>query len=268
MKNLVLLIPGNPSVPGIYDPFLNEVVAQLKLNGEIHARVLPHLGQCNSRIVKKRVITVRDVIDDHKTTIRNLIKHHAPDKIFLIGHSLGSAVTIGLYDDFSHLIDEFLVLCPFLGPSDNNKGYLKLFRNPISRMGMKGITYTGLKNKKISHEIFRRWLGETPFTEHIPREISKPYYIKNFFSLVSTYFDEFEELKIKDRVKRMSAHHSFFLFAPNDYWVPEETMGLIPPEIPKKKCEDISHDFCLRKEQFTLVANSLSEHLNPKHGVL
>lgn len=261
MKSLVLLIPGNPSVPGIYEPFLNEVLHRLNLEGEVVSKVLPHLGQCNERLIKRRTITVSDVIDDHKKKITNLLKYHAPDKVYLIGHSLGSAVTISLYDDFSTVIDEFMVLCPFMGPSDNNKGYLKLFKNPVSRLGMKGITYTGLKNERISHEIFRRWLGETPFTEHIPREIKKPYYVKNFFSLVSTYFEEFEKLQVRERVKLMKPEHSFFVFAPNDYWVPDETINILPQSIPRKKCEDISHDFCLRHEEYTVVAQTLKDHL-------
>lgn len=261
---MVLLIPGNPSVPGIYDPFLNDVINRLNLKGEVVAKVLPHLGQCNERLIKRRKITVRDVVDDHKKNMRELIYFHSPDRIFLIGHSLGSAVTISLYDDFSHIIDEFLVLCPFMGPSENNKGYLKLFKNPVSRLGMKGITYTGLKNKKVSHEIFRRWLGETPFTEHIPAEISKPYYIKNFFSLVSTYFEEFEELKVKERVQRMKGDQSFFLFAPNDYWVPEETISVLPSDVPHRKLENISHDFCLREQEYAIVATTLKDHLSQK----
>ena len=264
MKTLVLLIPGNPSVPGIYDPFLSDVVNRLELTGEVISKVLLHLGQCNKRIVKRRKITVRDVIDDHKLRIRELITLYSPDKIVLIGHSLGSAVTISLYENFSHIIDEFLVLCPFLGPSKNNEGYLKLFKNPISRLGMKGITYTGLKNKKVSHEIFRRWLGETPFTEHIPAEISKPYYVKNFFSLVSTYFEEFEELQVRERVKKMKGDHSFFLFAPNDYWVPDETIDALPSDVPRKRLSEISHDFCLRKQEYSIVSSTLSEHLNAK----
>jgi pimeloyl-ACP methyl ester carboxylesterase len=264
MKNLVLLIPGNPSVPGIYDPFLNEAVTQFNLHGEVVAKVLPHLGQCNERLIKRRKITVRDVIDDHKKNIRALISTHAPDRIILVGHSLGSAVTISLYDDLGHVIDEFFVLCPFMGPSENNKGYLRLFKNPISRMGMKGITYTGLKNERISHEIFRRWLGETPFTKHIPREISKPFYIKNFFSLVSTYFEEFEELQVTERVKRMKGDHSFFIFAPNDYWVPEETIRILPSEIPHKRLDNISHDFCLRQQEYKVVAAELGNHLSQK----
>jgi len=71
MKNLILLIPGNPSVPGIYDPFLNQVVTDLKLKGETVHKVLPHLGQCNQVVVNYKRITVRDVIEDHRKTIKN-----------------------------------------------------------------------------------------------------------------------------------------------------------------------------------------------------
>lgn len=261
MKNLVLLIPGNPSVPGVYDPFLDQVAEDLNLKGQTLHKVLPHLGQCNQVLVKKKKITVRDVIEDHRKTIRNLLSTHEPERVIIIGHSLGSAVTISLYEEFSPVVEKFFILCPFLGPSANNKGYLKLFENPISRLGMIGITHTGLKNEKVSHFIFKRWLGETPFTQHIPREIKKPLYLKNFFSLVSTYFDEFEELDILTKVKAMDLSKSFFIFAPDDYWVPEEAINELPDNMPYIKCSGISHDFCLRESQYRVVSKTLAQHL-------
>lgn len=259
--NLILLIPGNPSVPGIYDPFLEQVVSDLKLEGETIHRVLPHLGQCNRNVKNYKKITVRDVIDDHRKTIKNLIATYEPKKIILIGHSLGSSVTISLYEELSSTVDQFFILCPFLGPSKNNKGYLKLFRNPVSRLGMKGITYACLKNDKVSHLFFEKWLGKTPFTRHIPKEISKPFYVKNFFSLVSTYMEEFQELDLKSKVKAMDKSKTFFLFAPNDYWVPEEAIQVLPEQMPFAKCSGISHDFCLRESQYKEVSLAMAQHL-------
>lgn len=259
--NLTLLIPGNPSVPGIYDPFLQQVVSDLKLEGETIHRVLPHLGQCNRNVKNYKKITVRDVIDDHRKTIKNLIATYEPKKIILIGHSLGSSVTISLYEELSTTVDQFFILCPFLGPSKNNKGYLKLFRNPVSRLGMKGITYACLKNDKVSHLFFEKWLGKTPFTRHIPKEISKPFYVKNFFSLVSTYMEEFQELDLKSKVRVMDKSKTFFLFAPNDYWVPEEAIQVLPKEMPYKKCSDISHDFCLRESQYKKVSTEMAIYM-------
>ncbi len=260
-KSLVLLIPGNPSVPGIYDPFLNQVIEDLNLHGEVVSKVLPHLGQCNQRSMKFKNVRVQDVIADHKKTIKILVEENRPQRVILIGHSLGSAVTICLYRDLSNIVDKFIIVCPFLGPSPNNEKYLKLFQNPITRLGMKGITYSGLKIHKISHQVFKTWLGENPFNEHIPREIRKPYYIKNFFSLVSNYFTDFEELNLKERVKEMDPKKSFFIFAPNDYWVPEETVHHLPESSYFFQCPDINHDFCLRKEQYQSVSKAITSHL-------
>lgn len=260
-KAAILLIPGNPSVPGIYDPFLESVVKDLQWPGEVYSRVLPHLGQCNRQRVKRRNIRVHDVIEDHKSTINKILAEEVPDKVFLVGHSLGSAITIELYQDLKDQIDQFLVLCPFLGPSENNKGYLKLFENPISRMGMKGITYTALKSQRLSVEIFKRWLGDNPFNHHIPKEISKPLYIKNFFSLVSNYFEDFEDLGTRQKVGLMDPEKSFFLLAPNDYWVPPETVNFLPQGSKVIHCEDVPHDFCLKDSHYKIVSQKVSEHL-------
>ena len=261
-KNLVLLIPGNPSVPGIYDPFLQQVVADLKLEGSTISKVLPHLGQCNEKRSKHQKVSVLDVVEDHRKTVINLIRKHSPEKVILVGHSLGSAVTISLYRDLENVVDQFVILCPFLGPSKNNERYLKMFKNPITRYGMIGITHTGLANKRVARRIFRKWLGENPFNEHIPQEIKKPYYLHHFFSLVSHYFSDFEELNVKQRVSQMNPAKSFFLFAPDDYWVPEESLDFIPKDSRFLQCEGINHDFCLRDDQYKIVSKAITGHLS------
>lgn len=258
MKNLILLIPGNPSVPGIYDPFLNNLVSELSLHGETKSLVLPHLGQCNERTVKRKKIRVQDVIEDHRKKIAGLISTFKPERTILIGHSLGSAVTIDLYRDFESSVDQFLILCPFLGPSKNNVGYLKMFRHPITRLGMKSITYSTLKSQRVSREVFKRWLGENPFNDHIPNEIRKPRYLKNFFSLVANYIEDFEELNLKSRFRQMSPDKVSFYFAPKDYWVPREIVDLIPNHLPKYTCQGIQHDFCLSEQQYSLLCREIA----------
>ena len=259
-KTLILLIPGNPSVPGVYDPFLEQVVLDLKPQGEVISKVLPHLGQCNERNIKLKSVSVMDVVNDHRKTITNLFKKHSPQQTILIGHSLGSAVTICLSEDLEHMIDQFIILCPFLGPSPNNVGYLKLFENPITRFGMIGITHTGLANSKISKRIFKRWLGDNPFNELIPREIKKPFYLRHFFSLVSNYFSDFDKLKIREKVAKMNPEKTYFIFAPNDYWVPDDSTKYLHQKSKYTRCVEISHDFCLKEHQYKLVSKEISSY--------
>ena len=156
MKELVILIPGNPSVPGIYNDFLDQIKEQLNTSVESVFEILPHLGQCNSKVVKRRKVSVFDVIEDHKNSIYRLIATHKADRVVLIGHSLGSAVLIYLHEEFKELVDQFIVVCPFTGPAANNKKYLRLFKNPISRLGMINLTRTLLINPKVSEIAFHR----------------------------------------------------------------------------------------------------------------
>jgi pimeloyl-ACP methyl ester carboxylesterase len=260
MSELVILIPGNPSVPGIYEHFIKQVVTDLKKGKEVTYKILSHLGQCNNRITIRNNITVHDVINDHRDQILKLIKKYSPEKIILIGHSLGSSVTIFLYQELSSIIDEFIVLCPFIGPSENNVKYLKMFKNPVIRFGMKNLSHTILLNKKISHAFFKKWLGDNPFNEHIPKEIKKPYYIKNFFSLASNYINDFEELDIQERMLRMKPQKTLFVFASNDFWVPEEIMNQLSKSSNLYLCKDIQHDFCLSKEQYQTVSTIIKNH--------
>ncbi|TNF00455.1 MAG: alpha/beta fold hydrolase [Deltaproteobacteria bacterium] len=260
MKNLVILIPGNPSVPGIYDPFIQQVVQELKVEGEKKWEILPHLGQCNTRRVRYKKVTLHDVIDDHKRKINELIVKHKADKVFLMGHSLGSAVTITLFEEFNTKIDHFVILCPFVGPSKKNIPFLHLFKNPVSRMGMKNLSHAILLNDKISQHFFETWLGTNPHNEHIAKEIKKPYYIDHFFKLVSSYFDSFEALNVRERMKEIDGKKTLFVFAPDDFWVPQETLDLLPNHSTYHVCESISHDFCLSEAQYKEVARVIGRH--------
>lgn len=264
MKELIILIPGNPSVPGIYEHFIQQVAKDMAQDKEVHYEILHHLGQCNQKIIIRKNISVHDVIDDHRESILKLVKEHAPDKVILIGHSLGSAITISLHHELSDIVMEFVVLCPFTGPSDNNLPYLKMFRNPVTRFGMKNLSHSILLNQKVSELFFRQWLGDNPFNQLIPKEIKKPYYIKNFFSLVSNYIEDFEELKVHEKMKNMNPDNSFFLFAPNDYWVPDHIKEHLPENSTHHFCENIKHDFCLVEEQYKTVSKIVTDHLLDK----
>jgi pimeloyl-ACP methyl ester carboxylesterase len=257
--HLVLLIPGNPSVPGIYDPFLDETVKQLDLKGSIHSKVLPHFGQCNTKEIKQK-ITIFDVINDHRNTVEQLIETYAPQNIILIGHSLGSGVTVELYQTFHQKINHFILLCPFLAPAPRNKNYLKKFKNPITRFAIKTGSHGILLNQKLAESFFKKWLGPNPFNAHIPKEIRKPYYIKNFFSLVSGYIDFFDQLELKKKMKQMDPDRCFFYFVEDDFWVPQDFQNFIPLDSRIIVHEGISHDFCLKKQEYNQVAKEIKNY--------
>lgn len=255
MKKLIIFIPGNPSVPGIYDDFIKDITKQLSLSKNSIVKILPHLGQCNSREIRLKRINVFDVIEDHRKSIDQLIKQEKADQVILMGHSLGSAVSIYLHNELQHEIDQFIILCPFTGPSKNNQHFLRKFKNPISRIGMINLTKVLLVNQKVSQLAFRKWLGDNPYNEHIANQIKQRNYLKNFFTLVSTYLNDFEKLEIKKHLTQMDSDKSFFVFVPNDYWVPDEVKNFVPAKAQSIICNDVQHDFCLFKPQYEKVAS-------------
>ena len=76
----------------------------------------------------------------------------------------------------------------------------------------------------------------------------------NFFTLLSTYVNDFNELNIKEKLSSMNPEKSFFIFAPNDYWVPQEVMNHLPENSKFHVCKNISHDFCLYEDQYKEVS--------------
>jgi predicted alpha/beta hydrolase family esterase len=259
MKTLVLFLPGNPSVPGVYVPFLEKLkshfIESVNDGEEIHYEVLHHLGQCNIEMKKYKQVSLHDVIEDHKKTIERKLKEYNAQQVFLISHSLGSAVSLMLHESFKAEIKRFIILCPFLGPSEKNASYLKLFKNPISRSSLMYASYMILSNNKISQRFFKKWLGDNELNTQIISEIKKPGYIKNFFSLVSGYFESFDQLEIRKSLDNVDKSKTYFIFAKEDFWVPKEAVSCLPEGVKKDILEDISHDFCLFEDEYTKVAN-------------
>jgi len=261
MKSLFILIPGNPSVPGVYAPFMRQLTNDLNLSGEVETEILYHLGQCNTKIGKLSKISLSEVIADHKKSITNLIQLHKANKVYLISHSLGSAVSISLNEHLKDKIDKFFILCPFMGPSKVNMNYLKIFKNPISRYGLALGSKAILSNKEVSRRFFTRWLGDNELNDVIISEIKKSNFINHFFILVSGYFKDFEHLNIKEAVKKLDPNKTFFIFAKEDFWVPIEYTKLLPESSKFKVLDDISHDFCLFGSQCKKVSEVISKEI-------
>jgi pimeloyl-ACP methyl ester carboxylesterase len=265
VDNLILFIPGNPSIPGIYDPFLDELKNQLQAeigdSQTIHYEVLYHLGQLNSEHKKLGRINLQDVIEDHKSTIKDLLLRHKANKVFLVSHSLGSAISISLRDHFKSDIDRFMLLCPFLGPRGKNASFLRVFKNPIVRNSLLLGSHIILSNQKASDLFFDKWLGGNELNSLIIREVKKPHYLKNFFSLVANYFESFSQLNIRESLSLFDSSKSYFIFAKKDFWVPIETISLIPKDSKRDILENLSHDFCLVKSEFTELVKFLVKDL-------
>jgi pimeloyl-ACP methyl ester carboxylesterase len=261
MKELIITLPGNPSIPGLYDDFISSVIKELPSCEQRISTTLSHLGQCNSKRYKRRKITVLDVIEDHKNSILDLIDFHKADNVIIIGHSLGCAITFALYKDLGQKVNQFIMLCPFIGPTQGNTNFLRVFQNPITRKGIKSLTHILLFNKNVSKKIITKLLGENPLNERITREIKKPLYLRNFLTLLSNYLKDFKKLNIAEDLKEMDPKKAFFLFVPNDYWVPDEVVKLLPTNAQYTICDKAEHDFCLYEEQYKVVANIIGQFI-------
>lgn len=259
LKKLIILIPGNPSVPGIYDPFMNQLVNEISLNHQTRHYVLSHLGQDEDEQNRFAKINVRQVIQKHRRTIENILKKEQPDEFILIGHSLGSAITICLSEHFKNEVSQFYLLCPFLGPSRHNKDFLKVIQNPFTQTSLNLFSKLLLKNKKTGAIFIDRLTNRSKLNSLIYKQIKRPSYIPNFLNLVSSYIDEFKEIDTRAHLEKMDPKKTFFLFAPNDYWVPDNTFHLVPPKAKFRRCMDINHDFCLDEKQYKIVSRIISE---------
>jgi predicted alpha/beta hydrolase family esterase len=262
MKTLCILIPGNPSVPGLYDHFLDHLTQNLKGHGQVVGKVLLHLGQCNQIIKKYQKISLENNIIHHRVQIQKLIRDHSPDRLVLMGHSLGSAMLVSLFEEFKHQTHHFVLLCPFIGTNLTTQNFLKKFKSPIQRSLYKNGSKVILINKTFSEYFFKKWLGHNPHNKLIIQQIKKSYYIDNFFTLLADYHDNFSRLNSIKKIYNFPKDKTLIVLAENDFWVPKEIMQIIQKNFTPIIESELKHDFCLEELQYTIVTKHILNLLN------
>ncbi len=258
MDYLLIFLPGNPSVPEIYDDFLFEIVDGHK---NIEVKTLNHLGQSRETVSLKRKIDLSDVISHHKKNIREILEKNKNHKIVLVGHSLGCTIGIEIYKEFQLRIEKVIMICPFLGPSLNNDKFLKAFERKVSRNAIFALMAGVLINKRVGSLFFRIWLGKNKKNAHILKNVRKQNFIANFVSLLSSYRKEFSSLDIESKIDLLEKKKTHFIFAKEDFWVPAEVEKKLSLKFNCEVIDGISHDFCLSSEETKKIATRVKRYL-------
>lgn len=256
---LILMMPGNPSPPGVYQPFLTFLKKSIEAEsyGKVEFLEFPHLGQCNLTESKYESITLNDVIQDHALNIKKTIEEKRPTEIYWIAHSLGNAITLCLYEEFKPIINKFIFICPFLNPEGNNKTFLKFFKNSITRNVYLNTVKLMLKNHYLSQLLIKTWLGNSELNDHLLQEVKKTHYLDNLFKLLSNYIDDFSNIDLLSDLNQVCPEKSHFIFAEKDFWVPLKFIDYLPQNASYCVYSNIDHDFCLYREDYEFVANEI-----------
>lgn len=258
MKELLIFVAGNPSIPGIYEWFLDEFQEE---NREI--LVLNHYGQCFESNYKKRKVSVDQVIEIHRKKINNKLNQNNYSKVIIIAHSLGAMMVSQFYSEFTHKISKVILVCPFFGPTKNNIKPLILLQNPLINKFLYYTAFNLFRFKKIREFVFDKKLKLGEKSNIIKAYVSQKTYLHNLLSLLSNYISYFEKVNINTSLAKLDYQKVCYVFAQKDYWAPIEWASKLNPKS-KILYSDFSHDFCLNKKEAELVASFCKDLFSTK----
>lgn len=258
MHRLLILLPGNPAIPGIYNTFT--AACRARLPG-LETTVLAHCGQSDESSAVESEHCLEQVLAEHKKNILELITEQRPQRVYLVGHSLGTAIAVALYEVLAPHIDRLVLICPFLQPRGRNRLLLRLLSNDCFNRGFRsalrgllGLEHAGLY---LLRDRFK--LGAN--AELVLNALIRDHFLDNFIGLTSDYLRFFGRHRPLEALDRLPLQHTLFISAPCDFWVPDALLDDLPPGIRHRRLPDIEHGFCLHPTQCRAVAEASAAFL-------
>ncbi|RLO04747.1 hypothetical protein DYB28_001995 [Aphanomyces astaci] len=109
-KRLVLLVPGNPGVPGFYEPFMQRLHALGGRDCEIVG--LSHTGHSLPWINDNAAFDLETQVVDKVAYVRKRIEKDPTVSLVLIGHSIGCHIALRLLDQFPTHVEKLVLIQP------------------------------------------------------------------------------------------------------------------------------------------------------------
>ncbi|KAF0694818.1 Aste57867_14342 [Aphanomyces stellatus] len=109
-RKLVVVIPGNPGVPGFYEPFMRHLQHLSDYDMEVVG--LSHTGHSLPWINKDETFDFETQIIDKLAYVQKRVEQDSKLKLILIGHSMGSHIALRLLKHFPDHVEKLVLLTP------------------------------------------------------------------------------------------------------------------------------------------------------------
>lgn len=225
MKNICMLIPGNPALASHYYSWIEEM-EQADLTLSItYATSYVLFGK------KHNYIEYDLLMRKHYEDI--FLSLSKSDKVTIIAHSVGSYFALRLLEKYPDKIEKVIIMFPYIGYSTISSLKYLPFLYMLDRVFPMAEIVTRCKSYF------------TVYGEDV-HNISNPELLAclRFGVRQCTYFK-----KYKFDTHLISAHAAQlnFIYTEGDRWCPVETINLLNP-ISNHKKVDLPHDFIVKKE--------------------
>ncbi|KAF1897818.1 hypothetical protein Lal_00032578 [Lupinus albus] len=238
----VLFVPGNPAIGN---------VSQTKKNWE-HGRLF----------------SLQEQIDHKVDFIREELKN-TEIPIVLIGHSIGSYISIELFKRSPDKVKYCIGLYPFLTLNPHSVKQIVIGKIAESRILSAALSFLiaslGLLPARALRFIVRKYLGKSWSSNAIEATCSHLFQyhtMRNVLYLAMTEFSEFSEAAPDWTFIRERKAQFAFLFGDDDHWAPLQVLEQISEQVPgivaTIERENHTHSFCCTEAGSLWVAQHVA----------
>ncbi|KAI3688044.1 hypothetical protein L1987_81750 [Smallanthus sonchifolius] len=265
----ILFVPGNPGVISFYTDFLESLYEQMGEAASITA--IGHISHSEKDWEQGKMFTLKEQID-HKINFIHQELQALEVPLILVGHSIGSYMSLEIFKRVPEKVAYFIALYPFLAV--NAKSQQQSIINKFSRSRLQSnlisatVALLGFLPISASRFIAKNSLGKSWSTTAIDAlctGILKYHTMRNVLYLAMT---EFEELvKAPDwEFMRRKRHRIAFLYGDDDHWAPlymhDEVVKQVPDAVVEVEKEGHTHSFCCTAAGSVWVARHVASLIN------
>ncbi|KAK8473626.1 hypothetical protein PHAVU_001G194040 [Phaseolus vulgaris] len=261
----VLLVPGNPGVVLFYKDFV-EFLYEL-LEGTASVTAIGHVSHSRKDSEHGRMFSLQEQIDHKIDFIREELQN-IEIPILLVGHSIGSYMSIEIFKKSPEKVKYCIGLYPFLTLNLQSTNQLFIGKIAKSQVLAAALSYLiaslGLLPVQALRFMVRKSLGKSwsvNAVEAACSHLSQYHTMRNVLYLAMTEFRKLSEAPDWTFMRERKAQLTF-LFGVDDHWGPlsllEEMSKQVPGITVSIERENHTHSFCCTEAGSLWVAQHVA----------
>lgn len=219
----IIIIPGNPGLGGFYIPFAHQLFDSL--SGRESILIVSQAGHSPSL---KRCFTLNEQIEHKLKAIESLVPQKPNHRLILIGHSIGSFMTLKMLDRLNERYDRAFLLFPTIEQmsiSDAGKSFQRFYPFIIYLFPFLCwlihwlLPFESMKKKLISFYFSQSPSDDRPFlVDTVANDLLNSTSMRNILQMAKEEMNVVQQ-RPDDIIRRHLAKLTFY-YGVNDHWVP------------------------------------------------
>lgn len=246
---LVLIIPGNPGVPHFSMPLMRELVHLIGRDYEV--RCISQTGHFMPWKNNDRTFTFQEQMDHKVQYIQQRIKANPSLRLILIGHSIGSYISLKVAQQFPDRIEKIVLMQPTLADMAKTRQGRKLM--PVFERfhhAVRVVTFL----EYLTPLALRRWLVRLAIGSHLEDVIQQASFsIVNASVARNMLFMALHEMQqvCEFDATLVQPHEAktLFVFSAIDEWVPGHLVQQYQTEFKKARHRVVSQEHAFMMEE-------------------